>query len=137
MSTLAIYERLQAQGKIGPRDELGHTRPYQEFPKAVRDSSGASVIVHTAREELAVAAKVSDISNAAADADPIIAERNRLAKENDELRARLLLLQQEEVKTISIVQSTTAAPAVFSPKAPEDELPAGAKLGTPVVKRIN
>jgi hypothetical protein len=147
MSSLAIYERLQAQGKIGPRDELGHARPYQEFPKAVTDANGNTVIVHSSRQQLEVAAKVADISNAAADADPIIAERNRLARENDELRAKLQLLQQDGAQTLSVspvqvaeqqkkdfLVNAAVAEAV-SPPAPTDGLPPGVTLGTPVIKR--
>ena len=141
MSSLAIYERLQAQGKIGPRDEQGHTRPYQEFPKAVTDANGNTVIVHSSRQQLEVAAKVADISNAAADNDPVIAERNRLARENDELRAKLQLLQQDGAQTRSISPiavdevSPPAPTELAAGPVPENGLPPGVTLGTPVVKR--
>lgn len=155
MSTLAIYERLQAKGAIGPRDEQGHMRPWQEFPKAVQDANGTTVIVHSARQELEVRAKVAGEVNAAADADPVIAERNRLARENDELRAQLQMLaaasagqaSPDALKSASL-QIPIDPPAMpagpISPpvpmgtsQPPADGLPAGAKLGSPQVKRMN
>ena len=156
MSTLAIYERLQAKGIIGPRDEHGNPRPYQEFPKQVRDAEGKLHIVRSAREELTIAATTPNASPAD---DPIIIGQNRLLQENVELRARLELLSMQSVggspETVKSahLQEQHSAPAqlglpLVSPKAPapqhsespapivDTSLPAGAKLGTPQRKGL-
>src|ERR1700678_4411937 len=121
MSTLAIYERLQTKGIIGPRDEHGNPRPYQEFPKQVRDAEGRLHIVRSAREELTIAATTPNASPAD---DPIIVEQNRLLQENAELRARLELLSMstaggspETVKSAHLQSQQIPLP-LTSPKAP-------------------
>lgn len=151
MSTMAIYERMQAKGIIGPRDEHGHARPWQEWPKQVTGRDGKLVLVHSAREELALAAYSSESSADAAASDPVIAERNKLAKENAELRARLEMLGgggTAGVTSVSLERAGTAVAATLSdlpphapkialsPKAPTEGLPEGAKLGVPQVKRM-
>jgi hypothetical protein len=85
---LAVYQRMQAEGKIGPLDANGNARPFQEYPKWVTGKDGAKVIVNSKREELAVASEAPG----AALADPVIAERNALAEENERLRAQLAAL---------------------------------------------
>ncbi len=109
-----VYKRMQAEGKIGPYDENGRPRPYQEYPKLVR-VDGVAHKVHSAREEIALAASASVAVDAAAPDDPVLLERNRLHKENEELRAQLeLIAKQSAGAAVPGVKS----PVVHSPKVP-------------------
>jgi hypothetical protein len=117
---LAIYKRLEAEGKIGQFDPDGHPRPYQEYPKQVTtgvDDFGKPTykIVHSQREELAFRAE--SVPGVKLEDDPVLAERNRLARENDELRAKLLALSGSQ-PTAEAVPLQTVKPSVLSPKAP-------------------
>ena len=98
------YKRMQAEGKIGPFDAMGRPRPFAEYPKQVRNNAGKAVIVNSQREELAIAGEA--VAGVAIADDPVLLERNRLAQENDDLRAQLAAI-------------ASAKPRVESPKAPQ------------------
>ncbi len=116
---LDLYKRLEAEGKIGQFDEHHRPRPFQEYPKWVMtgqtDDKGTPVktLVQNQREELAVAAQ--DFAEKTPD-DPIVAERNRLAQENERLRREL-----------AEIAAASAKPAIVSPPAPKAE-PVGDKM---------
>lgn len=119
---LAIYERMTKEGKIGPFDAQGRPRPYQEYPKAVRDASGAKRVVNSAREELAIAAETGVQPEYATD-DPLIAERNAFAEENERLRLQLAAFAGAPVSPPAGLRDVSAEPANAPPpislKAPQ------------------
>ncbi len=105
---LAIYQKLEKEGKIGPFDAQGRPRPRIEYPKQMRqpryelvrrpptpsDPQGIfdrvlvdpGVVVHSQREELAFLAEQGQDTTGQ---DPILDERNDLRKEVDSLRKQL------------------------------------------------
>jgi hypothetical protein len=119
---LAIYKRLEAEGKIGQFDPDGRPRPYCEYPKQIttgEDQFGKPLyrIVNSQREELAFRAE--SVPGVKLEDDPVLAERNRLAKENDELRAKLLAMSGSQASNDLAPLQPVAKPSVLSPKAPE------------------
>jgi hypothetical protein len=124
---LAIYKRLEAEGKIGQFDPDGRPRPYCEYPKQIttgEDQFGKPLyrIVNSQREELAFRAE--SVPGVKLEDDPVLAERNRLARENDELRAKLLAMSGSQQSNEPVPMQPVAPPAkpsVLSPKAPTKE----------------
>jgi hypothetical protein len=113
---LAIYQRLTAEGKIGPFDAEGRPKPYQEYPKMVRDAAGTERIVHSQREELAVAADTSVQPSFPAD-DPLLRERDALAEENEKLRMQLAAIGGAAAPTAPLTAANVPIEAL-TPKAP-------------------
>jgi hypothetical protein len=99
------YKRMQAEGKIGPFDAQGRPRPFAEYPKLVTNNSGKKVTVNSQREELAIAGEA--VPGVAIADDPVLLERNRLAQENDDLRAQLAAIASAKPKTTSPPAPTT------------------------------
>lgn len=127
---LAIYERMTKEGKIGPFDAQGRPRPYQEYPKAVRDASGQKRVVNSAREELAIAAETGVQPEYATD-DPLIAERNALAEENERLRLQLAALAGAPVSPPAGLRAVgPEEPAKVEPISPKAPTPAAEKKET-------
>lgn len=105
---LAVYTKLEKEGKIGRFDAAGRPRPFVEFPKQVRqpkfelvrrppnpgETQGMfervmvdpGVVVHSQREELAfLAENGAEVRGQ----DPVLDERDELRKEVKDLRAQL------------------------------------------------
>jgi hypothetical protein len=114
---LNVYERLQREGKIGPRDENGVPRPFQEFPKRIDLADGSSKIVLSQREELAFAGQIA--GKGAAQDDPVVEERNRLAMQVAEMQAANERLREQ---LASMKEAAVAAP-------PANDLPPGVTIG--------
>ena len=113
---LNVYERLQREGKIGPRDENGVPRPFQEFPKRVDLADGSSKIVYSQREELAYAGLIA--GKDAPQDDPVVEERNRLALQVAEMQAANERLREQ----LASMAKGPAAP-------PPEGLPPGVTIG--------
>lgn len=79
-----IYAAMEARGDFPPYK-------FVEFPKAVKNAAGKIVVVHSAREELAVAAEPSETAIEAV--PPMVEERDKLAAANAELKNRLADLE--------------------------------------------
>lgn len=114
---LNVYERLQREGKIGPRDENGVPRPFQEFPKRIDLADGSSKIVHSQREELAHAGMLAGAL--AAPDDPVVGERNRLAQQVAEMQAANERLREQ------LAAMAKAGPPAKTPEG----LPPGVTIG--------
>jgi hypothetical protein len=144
---LAIYEKLQKEGKIGPFDANGRPRAFVEYPKQMRqpryelvrraptpsDPQGTfdrvlidpGVVVWSQREELAF---LSENGQDTTGQDPILDERNDLRKEVDALRKQLeeaiAALNARSMGTMDVTGgqapnlSPTPAPARTPPPKP-------------------
>lgn len=89
MSYLSTYQKMEREGKIGPTDEQGRLRPFQEYPKMIgKTERGVPIIVQSKRDELA---HLAEHSPEAKD-DPVVARISQLADENASLRAQLAKL---------------------------------------------
>lgn len=115
------YKRLEKEGVIGPMEpdpERGvgqlKARPFAEYPKwvyPISPETGKPVpqLVNSQREELLV------LSRGAPDTvtvDPVVDERNQLAKQVAELQAKLALYKAgEEAAPVPEPAKAAAAPA--------------------------
>lgn len=117
---LATYQRLQAEGKIGPFDAEGRPRPWQEYPKRVRSLDGSDRVVNSAREEVALAADTSAIADSVE--DPMVGVHNALRSENVVLQDELTRLRAElaaQAGGQTVASGKPVRPPIESPKAPE------------------
>lgn len=109
---LAIYEKMQKEGKIGPlmKDSNGQMvpRPFEEFPKWVKRRDGTSVLVQSRSEELRVTLE-----------DPTTGPvEEALEQENDVLKGRLAMLQRQlELANEQLAKQAEADEAKVETKA--------------------
>jgi len=136
---LAVYQKLESEGKIGKffRDETGimRARQFAEFPKTVRLPDPADpakmreIIVNSAREELAVLSR----EGGAETTDPVVNERNQLLEMVAEARSaneaivadnEALKREMEELRRMLVNKSS-----------PPEPLPSAAAKVSPVLTK--
>lgn len=127
-----IYEKMQKDGKIGPfmKGPNGQLlpRPFAEYPKVVRVMRGGKQIKKicaSQREELAFKSEGED--DPVVSSDPVVQERNELAKKVAELTEQIAKINAEKDA------GKTAAPVAKSP-IPEALLVADTKKPIPAAE---